>query len=111
MRLRAYAAALAGLGIMVTTPGPLWAAADRVHGCMSPADARDVLISQKFVAPFRAVAEASRAQGGETVGLQLCLSGDTFVYDVTLLRRDGRVSHTLVDAHTGAVLAGPRGAK
>ena len=111
MRLRACAAALAGLGIMVTAPGTLRAAGERVHGCMSPAAARDVLIAQKFVAPFRAVGEASRTQGGETVGLQLCLSGDTFVYDVTLLKRDGRVSHTLVDARSGTVVAAPRGAK
>lgn len=111
MRLRACAAALAGLGITVLAAGPLRAAGDRVHGCMSPAEARDVLIAQKFVAPFRAAGEAIRTGGGEIVGLQLCLLGDVFVYDVTLLRRDGRVLHTLVDAHAGTVMAGPRGAK
>ena len=111
MRLRACAAALAGLGIIMTAQGPLRAAGERVHGCMSPAQARDVLIEQKFVAPFRALGEAARSGGGEVVGLQLCLSGDIFVYDVTLLRRDGRVTHTLVDPHSGTVLAGPRGAK
>jgi uncharacterized membrane protein YkoI len=78
---------------------------------MSPGQARDVLIAQKFIAPFRAVGEAARAIGGETVGLQLCLSGDVFVYDVTVLKRDGRVSHVLVDAHTGALLGAPRNAK
>lgn len=111
MRLCACAAVLAGLCIGSIAPKPVRAAGERVHGCMSPAQARDVLIAQKFVAPFRALGEASRAIGGETVGLQLCLSGDAFVYDVTVLKRDGRVSHVLVDAHSGAIMGAPRGAK
>lgn len=111
MRLCACAAVLAGLCIGSIASGPACAAPERVHGCMSPAQARDVLIAQKFVAPFRAVGEAARAVGGETVGLQLCLSGDVFVYDVTVLKRDGRVSHVLVDAHSGALVGAPRNAK
>ena len=55
--------------------------------------------------------EEAQAQGGEPVGPQLWLSGDVFVSDVTLLRRDGRVSHTLVDAHNGAILPGARAGK
>lgn len=105
------AAALAVLGGTLLPAAPLRAASDRVHGCMSPAQAREVMIDQKFVAPFRAVAEATRAGGGETVGLQLCQSGEVYVYDVTLLRRDGHVSHTLVDAHSGTVLPVTRAGK
>ena len=111
MWLGVRAAALAVLGGLLLPAPPLRAANDRVHGCMPPAQAREIMIAQQFVAPFRAVGEATRAQGGETVGLQLCLAGDVFVYDVTLLRRDGRVSHTLVDAHTGAILTGARAGK
>jgi hypothetical protein len=111
MRLGVRAAALAVLGSVLLPAAPLRAASDRVHGCMPPSQAREVMIAQQFVAPFRAVGEATRTQGGETVGLQLCLAGDVFVYDVTLLRRDGRVSHTLVDAHSGTVLAAPRAGK
>lgn len=111
MRLRVGAVALAVLCIVTTAPGSLRAAGERVHGCMSPSQARDTLIAQKFVAPFRAVGEAARAIGGETVGLQLCLSGDIFVYDVTVLKRDGRVSHVLVDAQSGALVGAPRNGK
>jgi hypothetical protein len=104
-------AALAALGLVLIPVGPLRADAERVHGCMPPSRAREVLIAERFVAPFRALGVAAAGQPGDPVGLQLCLYGDVFVYDVTVLRRDGRVSHTLVDAHTGAVLGGPKTAK
>lgn len=71
---------------------------------MSTDQAREVLIAQKFVAPFRALGEAARSAQGEAVGVQLCRFNDDFVYDVTVLRRDGRVIHALVNAHNGAVL-------
>jgi hypothetical protein len=104
-------AALAVLGLVCCPAGPLRAEAERVHGCMPPGRAREVLIAERFVAPFRALNVAAASQSGDPVGLQLCLFGDAFVYDVTLLRRDGRVSHTLVDAHSGAILGGPKAAK
>jgi hypothetical protein len=111
MRLGVRAAALAVLGMTLVPAAPLRAAPERVHGCMPPAQAREIMIDQKFVAPFRAVAEANRAGNGETVGLQLCQFGEAYVYDVTLLRHDGHVSHTLVDAHSGAVVPGARAGK
>ncbi|MDX7953964.1 hypothetical protein P7D22_22690 [Lichenihabitans sp. Uapishka_5] len=111
MRLGLRAAALAGFSIMLASSGSGRAANERVHGCMSPAQAREVLIVQKFVAPFRALGEAAAGQGGEAVGLQLCLWGDIFVYDVTVLKRDGRVSHALIDARSGVVATLPRAGK
>jgi hypothetical protein len=81
------------------------AEAIRVRACVSPGQARDILISQRLVAPFRAFGEAMRSGDGEVVGLQLCRVNDDFVYDVTLLRRDGRVVHVLINARNGAPLA------
>ncbi|MCW6506522.1 PepSY domain-containing protein [Lichenifustis flavocetrariae] len=108
----ARTAAIAVLGLVISSIGPLRAESERVHACMSPNQARELLITQRLIAPFRAFGEVSRNQpGGDAVGLQLCLYGDVFVYDVTVLRRDGRVSHTMVDAHSGAILAAPHGAK
>jgi hypothetical protein len=81
------------------------AEAPHVRACVSPGQARDILITQRLVAPFRAFGEAMRSGDGEVVGLQLCRLNEDFVYDVTLLRRDGRVVHFLVNARNGVPLA------
>lgn len=96
---------------LMATAGVAYGEGDRVRGCIQPAQAHELLIEQKFVAPFRALREAIRAGQGEAVGVQLCRLGEAFVYDITLLQRDGRVSHTLVNARTGAAMAPARAAK
>lgn len=99
--------AILGLGLMDVSPAG--AQGERVRGCMPPSQAREVLIQQRLVAPFRALGEASRSSAGEVVGLQLCRMGDDFVYDVIMLQRDGRVVHALVDARNGMPLAARTG--
>lgn len=88
-----------------------YADGDRVRGCMPPGQAHDILIQQKFIAPFKALGEAVRASQAEAVGVQLCRLGDTYVYDIILLQHDGRVSHTLVNARTGVLVAPVRASK
>ena len=90
---------------------PARADGERVRGCMTTTQARDILIDQKLIAPFRALGEGARSAQGDAVGLQLCRLTDQFVYDVTVLRRDGRVVHALVDARTGQPMAPGRPAK
>lgn len=84
---------------------PTMADADRVRACMSPEQAHEVLIQQKFIAPFRALREAAHAGQGDAVGVELCKQGETYVYDVTVLQRDGHVGHSLVNARTGSLIA------
>ena len=97
------------LAILCPVSGTVRAAtappAEHVRGCMSPEQARDTLITQRLVAPFRAFGEARRGGDGDVVGLQLCRLAEDFVYDVTLLRRDGHVSHVLINARNGVPLA------
>lgn len=111
MTLGALARGLAILGSAMFFAAPSQADGERVRGCMSTNQAREVLIQQKLIAPFRALGEAARTGQGEAVGLQLCRLGDEFVYDITLLRRDGRVVHALVNARSGVSLASTRPAK
>ena len=93
------------------TSGSAQADADKVRGCTSPAQAHELLIQQKFIAPFRALSEAPRAGPGDAVGVQLCRLGDAFVYDITMLGRDGHVSHVLVNAYTGVLMPPARAGK
>lgn len=84
---------------------------ERVRGCVAPSQAHDVLIDQKLIAPFRALGEAARGGQGDAVGVQLCRVGDLYVYDITLLRRDGQVSHALINARKGGLVIPARTAK
>ena len=94
-------AALAVVAAGLVFSEPAAADADRVRGCMAPDQAHELLIQQKFVAPFRALREATRGGQGEAVGVELCRQGETYVYDVTVLQHDGHVGHALVNARTG----------
>ena len=73
-----------------------------MRACVPPSQARDLLIEERLVAPFRAFGEAMRTGLGEVVGLQLCRLGESLVYDVTMLGHDGHVTHVQFDARNGA---------
>jgi uncharacterized membrane protein YkoI len=111
MRRSALALRVALFGTLILSASMAKADADRVRACTSPGQAHEILIQQKLIAPFRALGEAKRADQAEAVGVQLCRLGDLFVYDVTLLQRDGRVNHSLVNARTGVIVAPARASK
>ena len=77
------------------------AAEQRRPACLSQGDTRDVLAGGKTVPPFQAVAAALRGGPGESVGIRLCRVNSAMVYDIAVLRFDGRLVHVLVDAGTG----------
>jgi hypothetical protein len=110
MKSGAVATAVALIGLMSISL-PALADGERVRGCASPAQAHELLIQQKFIAPFRALGEAMRGTQAEAVGVQLCRLGEAFVYDITLLQRDGHVGHALVNARTGVLVVSQRQAK
>ena len=111
MKLGVYASLLAILAIGWAPLGPAEAQGDRVRACMLPREAREVLIQERLVAPFRALGEAMRSGPGEVVGVQLCRLADNFVYDVTMLQREGRVVHVLIDARRGVPIVAARTGK
>lgn len=76
--------------------------------CLSNPDIRDAVQTRKAVPPFRAVAEAMR-EGGDLVAIRLCRAADAMlVYDVAVLRLDGRLVHVIVDAAAGRAMPGRR---
>lgn len=111
MRRSALAAGMSALAPLSLSAPLALADAERVVNCTPAGQAHDLLIQQKFVAPFRALGEALRGGQGDAVGVQLCRLGELFVYDITMLQRDGRVLHTLVNARTGVIVAPGRSGK
>ena len=74
--------------------------------CVRPERARELFFEKGLVPPIRAMRQAETIAGSEAIDIQLCWFEGGLVYDVTLLGRDGPVTHRLMSATTGAPLGG-----
>ena len=57
--------------------------------------------------PFAALKSAGAQRKAEALSARLCHTGDEFIYEITLLHRDGRLLHVEMEAATGKVIARP----
>jgi hypothetical protein len=96
-------AALASLG-PARADGP---ARNRV--CLSPAETRDAVAAHKLTEPFAALRSASRLVKADPLRSRLCRWDDEYVYEMTLLPKDGKVVVVFMDAAAGRVVAGVDG--
>ena len=69
--------------------------------CIVESDTREEIKSHHLLEPFVVLKSAGAALKAEALRARLCRAGDDFVYEITLLHRDGRVVHIVVDAATG----------
>ena len=89
------AAAYLGLSAVARTePEP-----DRV--CFSTAETREKILAHGLFEPFRVMRSAASRSQAEAIGVKLCRWSEELVYEMSLLRRDGRVIH--VDAASEAL--------
>lgn len=81
---------------------PLRAEDEPAHlHCLTMAQARSLMESHKLANPFHSMREAAIRLSGEPLGARLCELGETLLYEISLLRADGRIVKILVDAVTG----------
>lgn len=74
--------------------------------CLSPREMQDVVATHKVVSPALAVGLARRAvPGADMLRAMLCSDGDVYLYVISVLRKDGRVVHVVVDGPSGKVAA------
>jgi uncharacterized membrane protein YkoI len=67
---------------------------------------REVVATNRVVAPALAIGAARRSvPGADMLRATLCRDRDVFVYVISVLRKDGRVVHVVVDGPTGKVAA------
>jgi uncharacterized membrane protein YkoI len=72
--------------------------------CVPERQIRQVVASQKVVAPARAlVAARQQLPNAEMVRANLCRSDDALVYVIMALRQDGRVVQITIDGPSGRV--------
>jgi uncharacterized membrane protein YkoI len=105
MRVILLAVALAAFG------GPAWAAettGSAGHTCLTKAEQRAAISHGQAVtlaAAIRSVRGSVRGRGTrEVVRARLCHRESGLVYLLTLLSRDGKVTHVAVDATSGKVV-------
>jgi uncharacterized membrane protein YkoI len=75
---------------------------DRV--CFSTAETREKIVAHGLFEPFRVMRSAASRSQAEAIGVKLCRWSEELVYEMSLLRRDGRVIHVFVNAKTGLVI-------
>ena len=75
--------------------------------CLNASDTREQVKAHKLLEPYAALKSAAQQRKAEALSAKLCMSGDDFVYVITLLHRDGRLIHVQMEAGTGKLIARP----
>ena len=81
-------------------------AAQEQRTCLSPEQRRAAVSSRQAIPLIRAVRAVKARGGGEVVRVQLCKQEKGLVYVLTVLSRDGKVTHATVDATSGLMTSG-----
>jgi uncharacterized membrane protein YkoI len=71
------------------------------------AETRELVKSRRLLEPFAALKAAGVQRKAEPLSARLCRTGDDFVYEITLLHRDGRLVHVQMEAGTGKIASRP----
>jgi hypothetical protein len=103
-----FISAVAILGHITALPVVQIAEADAPRTCLSPSETRETIAQRKLVDPLASMRNATRGGGVEPLRTRLCRWGDKFVYEMALLRRDGKVVRVFVDAADGSPVNPPR---
>jgi len=77
--------------------------------CVAAAEARAAIVRHKLADPSPALRAMARRAQAEPLRSRLCRMEEQFVYEMALLRRDGKVVRVYVDAQDGRTqIPGPR---
>jgi hypothetical protein len=69
--------------------------------CMSATEARTVISRNKLANPTSSLRTLSRRSQAEPLRSRLCRLDERFVYEMTMLRKDGKVVRVFVEATDG----------
>ena len=75
--------------------------------CLNAAETRDQVKAHKLLEPYVALKWAAQQRKAEALSAKLCVNGDDFIYVITLLHRDGRLTHVQMDAGSGKWIGRP----
>ncbi|HEY8070639.1 MAG TPA: hypothetical protein VIE47_01570 [Methylocystis sp.] len=69
--------------------------------CFSVAQTRQKIAQHRLAEPFPLMRAESNANQADALSTRLCRLGELFLYEINLLRRDGRVIRVFIDAASG----------
>ena len=101
----------AAVSILVTVCAAARAAEAEPHAaalkpvCLSAAETRDEVKAHNLLEPFAALKDAAQQRKAEALSARLCHAGDQFIYEITLLHRDGRLTRVQMEAGAGKLIA------
>jgi hypothetical protein len=111
MRSAAYAAGVgcASMGCPASkaAEAELHVVAAAKPACLNAAETRETVKSRHLLEPFAALKFAGAQRKAEALSAKLCHSGEDFIYEITLLHRDGRLVHVDMEAGTGKIASRP----
>lgn len=77
------------------------ASAPARNACLSSAETREAVKQHRLLEPFAVLKSAQSQFKAEALSAKLCRQGDDYVYEITLLHRDGRLVRPIMNAATG----------
>lgn len=108
--MRTFRQAMAFLAICAAAGGAVAQQADAPapeRVCFSTTETRDNILTHKLADPFALLRAQAAEHRADAISVKLCQVGPTFIYEIDLLRRDGRLIHTRVDARSGQPAEAP----
>ena len=105
-RAAAWCAVMASASASAAEAEPPHAAAPKSI-CLNAAETREEVKTRRLIEPFVALKFAAAQRKAEALSARLCHTGDDFIYEITLLNRDGRITHVEMGAATGKVVVRP----
>jgi hypothetical protein len=101
--MRSFLAGLALLGLVGDSRADLRITA---RPCFTQRQMQDAVAGNRVVRPTQAVSAARQTvPGGDLLRAMLCSDGEVYLYVISVLRKDGRVVHVIVDGPSGTVAA------
>jgi uncharacterized membrane protein YkoI len=73
--------------------------------CLNAVEAREEVKARKLLEPFTALKMAAAQRKAEALSARLCHRGDEFIYEITLLHRDGRLVRVEMEASAGKLIS------
>ena len=97
--------AVLGLALASTEARAAEAEARLKPVCLNAAETRYEVKAHKLLEPFVALKTAAAQRKAEALSARLCRADDEFIYEITLLHRDGRLAHVEMEADSGKLIS------
>lgn len=95
-----FANCLSAVAVMVAAAfmaGPVAAKQE----CLSAKESREMVVASHLLEPLQVMKNLTSLSRSEPVSIKLCRWDNVYIYDVTLLHKDGKLLRVFVDAISG----------